>query len=161
MKQLIAIIFVVILPRVASSQELPLYNHYFTYSYLYNPAAIANKEYTTVNLIYRQQWVGLDDAPEFIHAGLQTPLSENIALGLNFSNLEEGLFNSTTALLSTAYTVDFGFQKNLSFGLSVGSGRTSLDLDQIPDLSDPAINGALDENFYMEGQAGINLNLDR
>lgn len=143
------------------SQNIPRYNHYFAYSYLYNPAFLGRVEASQLNMIYRKQWVGLDGAPEYIHAGLQLPLSQNIAIGLNASNSEQGLINETSAMGSVAYTVNLGINKILSFGISIGAGRTALDVSQIPNLSDPAIVGALDKSFYMEGQAGFSLTLNR
>ena len=161
MNKLITIILFFLYTGNLYSQDIPRYNHYFTYSYLYNPAFLGRVEASQLNLIYRKQWVGLDGAPEFFHAGFQLPLSQNLAIGLNASNIEQGVINETSAMGSLAYTVNLGINNTLSFGISVGAGRTALDGSQITDFSDPAIAGALDKSFYMEGQAGLSLNLNR
>lgn len=161
MKKIIAIAFLFLCIDSLYCQDIPRYNHYFTYSYLYNPAFLGSVEASQLNMIYRKQWVGLDGAPKFIHAGLQLPLSQNLAMGLNTSNMEQGLITETSAMGSLAYTVNLGMNKTLSFGFSVGAGRSALDISQLTDFSDPALSGALDRSFYLEGQAGLNLNLNR
>lgn len=160
-KYTILLFLIILTYQSVKCQETPRYNHYFTYSFIYNPAFLGRVEASQVNMIYRKQWVGLEGAPEYIHAGLQLPLSENIAIGLNASNLEQGLITETSALGALAYTVNLGYGKTLSFGLSVGAGRTALDISQITDFSDPALAGALDKSFYLEGQAGLSLNLNQ
>jgi type IX secretion system PorP/SprF family membrane protein len=159
MKKILTFFILVIVLNSSFGQDLPRYNHYFTYSYLYNPAFLGSVESSELNMIYRKQWVGLDGAPEYIHAGLQLPLSGNIAIGLNASNFEQGVIMETSAMGSVAYTVNLGLNNTLSFGVSIGAGRSALDVNQITDFSDPAIAGSMDKSFYLEGQAGLSLNL--
>ncbi|MEQ8241844.1 MAG: PorP/SprF family type IX secretion system membrane protein [Fulvivirga sp.] len=159
MKKILTFFILVIVLNSSFGQGLPRYNHYFTYSYLYNPAFLGSVESSELNMIYRKQWVGLDGAPEYIHAGLQLPLSGNIAIGLNASNFEQGVIMETSAMGSVAYTVNLGLNNTLSFGVSIGAGRSALDVNQITDFSDPAIAGSMDKSFYLEGQAGLSLNL--
>lgn len=143
------------------AQELPVYNHYFIYPNLYNPAYLGLSEYSEVTLLHRQQWVGIDGAPVFSNLGLQMPLSNQMAVGLNLGNNERGLLTTTTANGSFAYTLPINDRTFLSFGVAFGAGRQSIDVAQINDLSDPAIAGALDKSFFLTGQAGLMLQLKK
>lgn len=140
-----------------NAQDLPVYNHYFIYPNLYNPSYLGLAEYSEITLLHRQQWVGIDGAPVVSNLGLQMPISEKMAFGVNIGNNESGLLTTTLANGSFAYTLPIQKRTFLSFGVSLGAGRQSIDVTQITDLSDPAIAGSLDKSFFLTGQAGLTL----
>ena len=140
----------------AQSSELPTYNHYYIEPYFYNPAYMASKEHVELNLIYRQQWTGVDGAPVFSQLSLIYPISKKLATGLNVYNNKRGLLTTTSAQASLSYAIELGNESFLSFGMSGGVGRTSINLDEISNTSDPALSTALDKSLFIEGQAGIN-----
>jgi len=154
-KKYLSILIIFLCVKAGFSQELPRYNHYFNYSNLYNPAFLSEAESTELNLLYRKQWIGLDGAPEFMHAGIQIPFSKNVAVGIVGSHLEQGILMNSSAMGTFAYTAQLSNATYLSFGLAAGTERTAVDIDQIQNFSDPALAGALDKSFYMVGQAGI------
>lgn len=139
------------------SQQLPVYSHYFADPYLYNPSFVGSNGYTELNLTHRQQWVGLNDAPISTNFNIQFPLGEALGLGFNV-NIDDtgGAFSTMSFATSLAYSIRFSPASSLSFGLGVGAGRNSIDLDLI-DPNDPVFVNALDQSFYLEGQFGLNL----
>ena len=145
----------------AQSSELPMYNHYYIEPYFYNPAYMANKEHAELNLIYRQQWAGIEGAPVFSQLSFIYPISKKLATGLNVYNNKRGLLTTTSAQASLSYAVELGDDSFLSFGMSGGVGRTSINLDEISNISDPALSNALDKSLFVEGQAGISFQLRR
>lgn len=158
-----AVLFILLLSGYFNiyGQELPIYNHYFIYPNLYNPAYLSLSEYSEVTLLHRQQWVGIDGAPVVSNLGIQLPLSNKMSAGFNIANNESGLLTSTTAIGSFAYTLPVADRAFVSFGLGLGAGRQSIDVSQINDLSDPAVAGALDASFFLTGQAGVMLQYKR
>jgi len=155
-KILLLIFFFSFLSLTTLSQSLPTYNHYYIHPYFYNPATLAAKNYTEVNLIHRQQWAGFDGAPAFTQLSLALPFTNKVATGLNLYNNKSGMLTTTSIQASFCYTIDFSNDTYFSFGLSGGAARNAIDVSKIDDLSDPALRGKLDKSFFFEGQAGVN-----
>lgn len=137
------------------SQDVPLYNHYFNNPFFYNPSYSSAKKQAEVSLLYRQQWTGIEGAPKFTNLTLTAPLSKKIGVGLNLYNSTRGVITTNSAQVSLSYKVMFTEQTHLSFGLSAGAGRNSVDVSQV-DPTDPAIARLLNSSFFLEGQAGFN-----
>lgn len=161
---LLCIVFLLLMVSAkVRAQDLWNYNHYFAVPHLYNPSYFGRAEYIEIDLLHRQQWAGIDGAPTFSNVVVQFPNSQKIASGLIASNFERGLLNTLSIQGATSYSVNITPNGLLSFGLSGGVGRTAIDLTEISDLTDPALAGALDRSFFLEGQAGISFkykNLD-
>ncbi len=157
MRGIAIVIILVLLSINVVGQDRPIYNHYFKYKYLFNPSFLSEKQQSEIDFIYRQQWVNTDGAPEYMHMALQLPLNNNIATGLSLNNFERGLLSTVTAMGSMAYTASIGYNSSLSLGISVGTSRTSIDINKIADFNDPALSNALSKSFNLEGQAGMNL----
>ncbi len=145
----------------AQAPDLPTYNHYYVEPYFYNPAFMAAKDRAELNLIYRQQWAGLEGAPVFSQMSFIYPISRKLATGVNIYNNKRGLLTTTSAQASLSYAVGLGDEAFLSFGMSGGVGRTSINLDEAGNTNDPALSRALDKSFFAEGQAGFNLQIRR
>jgi type IX secretion system PorP/SprF family membrane protein len=137
------------------SQDLPIYNNYYYNPFFYNPSYSNSKQRAELSLLYRQQWTGINGAPKFSFLTLTAPLSQKMGIGLNIYNTVRGVITTTSAQASLSYKVMFTQQTYLSFGLSGGAGRNSLDVNQV-DATDPTIARLLSSSFFLEGQAGLN-----
>lgn len=154
-KKILLIVFGLSMSIVTSySQDLPIYNHYFSNPFFYNPSFAKSKQ-AELNLLYRQQWTGLEGAPKFSYLTLSAPISKRMGFGLNIYNNKRGVITSSSAQVALSYKVQLGNLTSLSFGFSAGAGRNTLDMSQV-DISDPTISRLLSRSFYLEGQAGIN-----
>jgi len=71
MKRLIYILFLVFIGQISFAQQLPLYSQYLYNKYLINPAVAGSDGYTSINITAREQWVGLDGAPETFSLSMQ------------------------------------------------------------------------------------------
>ena len=69
-------VFLAMVPAV-KSQQLPVYSQYMMNSYLLNPAVAGHEGYTSLNLVAREQWIGLKDAPSTYAFSVQTRLLKN------------------------------------------------------------------------------------
>ncbi len=63
MKKHLLFAIMLLVTSVAFSQQLPQYSQYMHNLYVVNPAAAGMHDHLDINMSFRQQWVGIDDAP--------------------------------------------------------------------------------------------------
>ncbi len=63
MKKLIFILFILLVSLPAISQQLPIYSQYMSNPIAINPAIAGTEKYTSLRFSSRQQWVGIEGAP--------------------------------------------------------------------------------------------------
>lgn len=135
---LVLIAFLAIFSLSLKAQQLPIYSQYWMNKFLLNPAIAGHEGYTSFNLTVRQQWVGLQDAPETYAVTGQTRLLKNSYIsrgssvrrrnkamsrsgkvgygGYVFSD-NNGIFNKTGMQGTYAYHLSLR-RSQLSFGMS-------------------------------------------
>jgi len=138
----------------ARAQQVPIFSTYIFDPYLYNPSMIAADGYTQISTVHRRQWVDIPNAPITTGINAQIILNPRIALGLNIINDKSILLTNTSAVATFAYRVPFGLNHHLDFGLSAGIIHNSLDINDLQDLSDPALSN-LQSNSNVDGQFGV------
>ena len=135
----------------AGAQQVPLYSQYMMNGILINPAIAGSEGYTAINLIAREQWLGLKNAPKTHAISAQTRLLKNsyiskmssvrkrqklgsrsgkVGLGGYVYNDKNGPINRTGMQLSYAYHIRMQ-QSQLSFGLSGMFYQFSIDQTKI------------------------------
>jgi type IX secretion system PorP/SprF family membrane protein len=149
-------VFTLIACTSVNGQENVLF---FVNPYALNPSYAGSEGRPSFYLNYRRQWINVEGSPQVGNFSFHMPLKKYVSLGANVANDKRGLFNTTSVLISGAYTVLLGDFKSMRFGISAGGGTTKLDLSQVDedDLEDPALlNGG---NSFMQGNAGISFHL--
>lgn len=144
----------------AQAQNYPLYNQFLANPYFYNPSFAANNGYSELNLLYRKQWSGIEDAPEVNGFALQYATHNNIALGFNFYTEKSVVFKSSSGMLTFAYKVPLTSDSYVKFGLSGGLGVSSLDINAINEAGtntglDPALANAAGTTYNLRGNFGV------
>lgn len=141
MKKLLSIAFILSLLQVefATAQQDPQYTQYMYNMIVVNPAYAGLKDGLTINLLYRNQWSGLDGAPETFTAAAHTPIGEKVGLGASIIRDELGPVQETNAYADFSYTLDLSGSLRLALGVKAGAtfheiGLASLELQ---DPSDP------------------------
>lgn len=151
-------------PSIA--QELPVYNHFYSTPYLYNPAEAAAYPFRNIALNHRQQWRGVEGAPVVTTLTFESPFTyKKFGVGATLRHFNRGLLSTTDFLATYSYRIDLTRNTAFHFGISGGLTANSIDLTQIQDLSDPAIANFLNNNiqpisnvgFKLETASGINL----
>lgn len=125
----------------AYSQQLPQYSQYMHNMYVINPAAAGMNDYLDINLSTRQQWVGIDDAPQtyylsatgFLGKGDQ-PQPRSLSIPISRPDLYAARTNEVAkrklkhALGGIAMVDEYGpFQRtviNLGYALHIPVGKT-------------------------------------
>ena len=162
---------------VGYSQQLGQYSQYLQNMYVLNPAAAGMNHQLDVNLSYRQQWVGIDNAPENYYLTVSAPLGKEYAkpnykpsstrisrpnryksynrkrklyhgLGGMAAVHEIGAFRKTLGNLSYAVHLPVTKSVTLGFGASGGISNHSFDQNKV-DLD--AATDATYSNFIAGG----------
>src|SRR5690554_7169462 len=65
------------------AQQDPHYTQYMYNMNVMNPAYAGSKENLAVGLLYRMQWVDIEDAPKTGTLSIHSPIGRNVGLGLS------------------------------------------------------------------------------
>lgn len=155
MRIIFHIVFFLLIFQSVVAQELPLNSQVFINPYYYNPAYAGFEDRPAFYAYRRQQWTGIEGAPLTTGFNFHTIFNDKINFGIHIMNDERSILNTTRALVTFGYRASFDNNHYISFGLSGGLGSNTIDLDAI-DPNDPAIIDAVDNNLFLDGNAGFN-----
>jgi type IX secretion system PorP/SprF family membrane protein len=108
-----------------SGQFAPLTDHYILNPLSINPAFAGGRGALNIAAFYRNQWAGLEGAPETMSLSLDAPVfSEKIGLGLIIASDKIGVTKETQYITNYAYKIDIG-GGSLSLGLGASINTTN------------------------------------
>lgn len=117
---------------LASAQDEVMHSQSVVKQEYLNPAYSSFKDYVSVNLLSRTQWVGVTENPRVYGANVYVPLQlSRMGVGLTVLNEDIGLRNVSSVNVSLAHNIRVGLRSYLSFGYGVGAELTAYDRDQI------------------------------
>lgn len=138
------------------AQQPQVYNQFFMNPYIYNPAYAGVEGHATFFLMYRDQWTNIESAPQISDFSFHIPLKGGVALGAAAFNTSQGLLNTSAAKITGSYLLNIDRTHFLRFGMSLGAGINSVNLDELADAAgDPAIAGFLDQSTFLLGDFGM------
>jgi type IX secretion system PorP/SprF family membrane protein len=141
MKQtfIIAIFFIIVMaPKKGVSQQLPQFSQYMYNTISINPAYAGSREIMVINVLNRNQWIGVNGAPVTQTVSVNTSIpGTNLGIGLSLINDQLGYDKTFYGFADVSYTLNFNDLYWLSFGLKAGASKFSFD-DGI--LNDPEYN---------------------
>lgn len=106
--------------QAVNAQQEAMYSQYMFNLMNINPAYAGNRSVDNITLLYRNQWVGIDGAPETATLSWDRRHKEtNVGYGLQFYNDRLGIETSTGLQAFYSYRIPFA-KSSLSFGLSGG-----------------------------------------
>jgi type IX secretion system PorP/SprF family membrane protein len=141
MKKL-TIIAVLLLAFQMHGQQDPQYTQYMYNMNIMNPAYAGSRENLSFGLLYRQQWTGIDGAPNTGTFFGHLPVGNNLGLGLSLISDVIGPVRETNAYADISYTLKLGGEHRLAFGIKAGATFHDIglvDLDVV-DETDPFFN---------------------
>jgi type IX secretion system PorP/SprF family membrane protein len=134
------------------AQQTPQISHYMFNPQMYNPASAGFSNSIIASGIHRQQWYGMDGAPQTTLISVDAPLKIiQSGLGLNIANDQIGLYNNTTIQLGYNYQLPF-LAGTLGIGIQGGMNSMGLKLTNIkaPETpNDPTIQGKEDVTRFL------------
>ena len=143
MKKYILFIFAICAYLCTNAQQLPQFTSYQLSPYLYNPAYAGVDGYSQLNTVVREQWSGINRAPETKSISMYGPLrNEKMALGGVVVSDKLGAESKNGFQLSYAYHLRLKNDLSLSLGLSGGLMQYKLDNTVINpyDIGDPVFS---------------------
>lgn len=157
-KQILFIVSLTILSINLFSQQLPVYSQYMLNGFLLNPAMAGNKDYIPVVLTVRQQWVGIDEAPQTyaLSAHANPFLSKNMGIGGYIYNDNFGPVSRTGLMASYSYHLKLDMKNKIAFGLSLSGFQYKLDGSKLTlsEQDDPAITQGTESSFVPDANLG-------
>lgn len=112
------------------AQQDPQYTQYMYNTMSVNPGYAGTRGNFSVFGLHRSQWVGIDGAPSTQSLGIESPLNNNIGLGLNIVNDNVGPAQRFHVDGNFSYTIKTGQETNLSFGLKAGLRHLDVDFSK-------------------------------
>ncbi len=119
---------------ILKAQQYPLFSNFVVNNYGYNPATPAKAGTIGGHFVYRNQWVGIDQAPETSFAGIRGGLKQiPISVGGYFFSDKAGLMERKGGMARVAYTVTLAENTTLSAGIEAGTHSLSISQDYVVD----------------------------
>ena len=139
-KLAISLCLAVCTTAAVSAQQDAMFTKYMFNSLSYNPAYAGSKDFMSLGLLHRTQWLGIDGAPNSQTFTGHTPLrNERVGVGLALSNDVIGPTNTIGASVSYAYRIPVSEGLRLSVGLSGGIENYRADFSKVNlQVEDPA-----------------------
>jgi len=145
---IIAFTFTFLIINKAEAQQDPNFTLYNFNMNIINPAYAGIKDSPELNLVYRSQFIGIDDAPRTISMSYSKGVGKNLGLGISVINDNVFILKQTDIALDISYKLKMSEQTNLYFGIKAGGGFTNIDLTR-------AYNGG-DDPLFLENQDFFN-----
>jgi len=137
-------------------QSASPFRQFFFNPYLFNPAYTGISGAPDLYLVYRKQWMNVNDAPTTMGVNFQYPTKKRVALGFSVISDEVVALRNTSVMGTFAYVLPIADAQTLRFGLSGGVGFNDLNLEEGEyDPTDPVIINASQNNYYVDGNFGV------
>jgi type IX secretion system PorP/SprF family membrane protein len=131
MKRILIILSLLVLQTDIYAQQDPHYTQYMYNMNVINPAYAGSKENLSFGLLYRRQWIEIQDAPTTFSASGSMPVGKNVGVGLSLISDEIGPVAEQNAYGDFSYTIDVSDKHKLAFGLKAGFTFHKVDFNRI------------------------------
>ena len=101
-------------------QQDPQYTQYMYNMNILNPAYAGSKGVTSIGLLGRTQWVGVEGAPQTFTLAMHSPVGRAVGLGLSVIHDEIGPVKEDNIYADFSYTIFTSSTGRLAFGLKAG-----------------------------------------
>jgi len=141
----------------ANAQQDPHYTQYMYNMSVVNPAYAGSKESLSGGVLYRKQWVDIEDAPSTGTFFLHSPVGKNVGLGISFIDDRIGPVQEDNVYADFSYTLNLGGEHKLAFGLKGGATFHKVGLfseignGRVPDADDPAFSENISRTYLNIG----------
>lgn len=158
MKRLLVVILSVMgFVTEVHSQQDPHYTQYMYNMSVMNPAYAGSKESLSLGLLYRKQWVEIEDAPTTATFFGHSPVGKNVGLGLSVISDKIGPVEENNIYGDFSYTLNLGGEHKLAFGVKTGLTLHKVGLFSeigngfVPDPNDPAFSENVSNTYFNIG----------
>jgi type IX secretion system PorP/SprF family membrane protein len=121
MKRRLILLILSFFPICLTGQKSLLSNLYNLDRLAFNPAFAGSQGALSATALYRNQWVGFDDAPKNYSFSVHAPLyNDRMGLGVLVEKNSVGIFKVTNLMANYAYKIELS-KARLAFGLGFGA----------------------------------------
>lgn len=130
-------IFLLCNSKICAQQDAQ-YTQYMYNTITINPAYTGARGTLSILALYRNQWLGIDGAPETFNLSIDSPIGQDkkSGIGLEFIADKIGPSNTNTIAANYSYLISLRDHLNFSFGLKAGVTSLNLDTDKL-NIYDP------------------------
>ena len=154
LKGLIVIVVLLIQCGDLFAQQNALFSQYMFNTLAFNPAYAGSRNVATATALYRNQWVGIEGAPNTGTFTMDAPFAnERLGLGIQLISDKVGITKTTGIAVSSAFRIPIN-DGSLSFGLQgsmnnyhAAYSRVNLD----PSVPDRAFTSDANKTLYNFG----------
>jgi type IX secretion system PorP/SprF family membrane protein len=139
-------------------QQDPQYTQYMYNMNILNPAYAGSKGVTSIGLLGRTQWVGVEGAPQTFTLAMHSPVGRAVGLGLSVIHDEIGPVKEDNIYADFSYTIFTSSTGRLAFGLK--AGVTFMDVRELLMVDPDPLNIPIHETSPNFG-AGVYYYTDR
>ena len=138
------------------AQQDPHYTQYMYNMSVMNPAYAGSKESLSLGLLYRKQWVEIEDAPTTATFFGHSPVGKNVGLGLSVISDKIGPVEENNIYGDFSYTLNLGGEHKLAFGIKTGLTLHKVGLydevyNTLPQDNDPAFSENISNTYFNIG----------
>lgn len=138
------------------AQQDPHYTQYMYNQSVFNPAYAGSKESLSLGVLYRNQWTGLDGAPETVTLFGHSRVGKKLGVGISAISDRIGPVKENNVYADVSYTLDLGGKNRLALGVKGGVTMLQNNLrseifDHVPDPNDPAFAFDESSSFFNVG----------
>jgi type IX secretion system PorP/SprF family membrane protein len=113
---------------VSFAQQDAQFTQYMYNTININPAYAGSKEATSIFVLHRSQWIGVDGAPVTSAISINAPIKDsNIGIGVSLLNDKIGPVQENTLSVDLSYTIKTSDAFKLSFGVKTTANLFNLD----------------------------------
>ena len=116
-------------------QQDPQYTQYMYNMNVLNPAYAGSRGVTSIGILGRTQWVGVDGAPQTLTLAVHPPVGKAVGLGLSVIHDEIGPTKEDNVYADFSYTIITSDEGRLAFGLK--AGVTFMDVRELIMVDNP------------------------
>ena len=120
-KLLIGIFVLISSISTVFAQQDPQYTQYMYNMNILNPAYAGSKGVTSIGLLGRTQWVGVDGAPKTATLSINGPVGNNVGLGFSVIHDEIGPVKEDNVYADFSYTLNLSEEDKFAFGIKAGA----------------------------------------
>jgi type IX secretion system PorP/SprF family membrane protein len=154
---IIAIVFALLVSITAKAQQDPNFTLYNFNMNIINPAFAGIKDSPELNMVYRSQYIGLENSPKTISLAYSMGLGKNVGIGVSVIKDQVFVLDQTDIALDFSYKLKVSEETNIYFGIKAGGGFTNIDLTKANSQGNDALFSQNQSFFNAHVGAGLNI----
>jgi len=154
---IVTIVFALVTINKAAAQQDPNFTLYNFNMNIINPAFAGIKDSPELNLVYRNQYLGIEDSPRTISLAYSRPLAKNLGIGISAINDRVFILDQTDIAVDISYKLKIAEETHVYFGIKAGGGFTNIDLTRANSLGNDPLFSQNQSFFNPHVGAGLNI----